>query len=168
MDRTQHHERAEQLLSDAGEEPDSFRRGQILAEAQVHATLALTAAPGTSPPGPGQPETSSTASTMEEPSGSTWRSVAAGIGLLPTAPGRQPGYTTPRTPAGAAPPRKYPARRPGDPVGEPAAPAPPAQPPSAAYPPRSRKRRPTEQPREQQPDGPEKPEPGSFTPFTPS
>jgi len=51
MDRTQHHERAEQLLSDVRKEPDSFLRGLILAEAQVHATLALSAPAETSPPG---------------------------------------------------------------------------------------------------------------------
>ena len=63
MDRTQHHERAEQLLSDARKEPDSFRRSLILAEAQVHATLALSAPVQKGPPGPGQSETRSTAAT---------------------------------------------------------------------------------------------------------
>ena len=40
MNRTKHHERAEQLLSDAHEEPDSIRRTQILAEAQVRSPSA--------------------------------------------------------------------------------------------------------------------------------
>jgi|HubBroStandDraft_6_1064221.scaffolds.fasta_scaffold891206_1 hypothetical protein len=49
----EHHARAEQLLDQAHAEQDSVRRGQILAEAQVHATLALSAPPETSPPSPG-------------------------------------------------------------------------------------------------------------------
>ena len=60
MDRTQHHEKAEQLLSDAREEPDSIRRSLILAEAQVHATLALSAPGGASLPGPGRGEAGDT------------------------------------------------------------------------------------------------------------
>ncbi len=35
-----HHAKAEQLLDQAHAEQDSIRRGQILAEAQVHASLA--------------------------------------------------------------------------------------------------------------------------------
>ena len=43
---SEHHETADQLVSDARKEPDSFRRRLILAEAQVHATLALADAGG--------------------------------------------------------------------------------------------------------------------------
>jgi hypothetical protein len=84
MNRTQHHEKAEQLLADARKEPDDTRRGQILAEAQVHATLALSAAPGTIPPDLGvsqQRETSNTASTTEGRTDSAWgRAAVAGMG----------------------------------------------------------------------------------------
>jgi hypothetical protein len=41
-----HHEKAEQLLSAAGKEPNSTSRSLLLAEAQVHATLAVAAALG--------------------------------------------------------------------------------------------------------------------------
>jgi hypothetical protein len=54
MNKTQHHEKAEQLLADARNEPDSIRRSQILAEAQVHATLALSAVTVAAPRGPGR------------------------------------------------------------------------------------------------------------------
>jgi hypothetical protein len=38
---SEHHDEAERLLALAGTEQDSVRRSLILAEAQVHATLAL-------------------------------------------------------------------------------------------------------------------------------
>jgi hypothetical protein len=41
MKRADHHREAERLLSEARTEQDSIRRRLILAEAQVHATLAL-------------------------------------------------------------------------------------------------------------------------------
>ena len=51
MNRTQHYERAEQLLEEAHTTHDQISRRLILAEAQVHATLALGAADGQpSPP----------------------------------------------------------------------------------------------------------------------
>src|SRR5256885_14298778 len=77
-----HHARAEQLLGQAPKEQDSIRRSQILAEAQVHATLALSAPDGTGPPGLGQPET-----------GYAWGRAqdrfegSAGFGLQPYGPG---------------------------------------------------------------------------------
>jgi hypothetical protein len=49
----EHHAKAEQLLEQAHTEHDSTRRSQILAEAQVHATLALIAAPTPIPSDPG-------------------------------------------------------------------------------------------------------------------
>jgi hypothetical protein len=58
MNRADHHHEADRLLSEARKEQDGLRRSQILAEAQVHATLALIAAPATIPSGPGQPEIS--------------------------------------------------------------------------------------------------------------
>jgi hypothetical protein len=46
----EHYTKAEQLLEDARKEQDNIRHGLILAEAQVHATLALGAPAETSPP----------------------------------------------------------------------------------------------------------------------
>jgi hypothetical protein len=43
---SKHHEEADRLLDQAHAEQDTVRRGRILAEAQVHATLALAAATG--------------------------------------------------------------------------------------------------------------------------
>jgi len=50
----EHHAQAEQLLGQAHAEQDSIRRAVILAEAQVHATLALSAPGGTGPRGTGR------------------------------------------------------------------------------------------------------------------
>ena len=47
MDRAEHYRAAERLLEKAGKEQDSIRLSLILAEAQVHATLAVGAAPET-------------------------------------------------------------------------------------------------------------------------
>lgn len=58
-----HHAKAEELLDQAHAEQDGTRRGLILAEAQVHATLALGAPAGTGPPGPGRGEAADTQST---------------------------------------------------------------------------------------------------------
>jgi hypothetical protein len=55
-----HHAQADELLNQAHAEQDSIRRGLILAEAQVHATLALSAVTGTAPPGPGRGEAGDT------------------------------------------------------------------------------------------------------------
>ena len=46
---SRHHEEADRLLKLAGIEKNHISRGLILAEAQVHALLALDAATGTSP-----------------------------------------------------------------------------------------------------------------------
>ena len=56
----EHHAQAEQLLGQAHAEQDSIRRAVILAEAQVHATLAPSAGTGTPPPGPGRGEAGDT------------------------------------------------------------------------------------------------------------
>ena len=77
-----HHARAEQLLDQAHAEQDSIRRGLILAEAQVHATLALSAPADKGPPGPGQAQTGSAASTGETRP------------AFPMRPGVPPGATT--------------------------------------------------------------------------
>src|SRR5215467_12096575 len=50
----EHHARAEELLEQARTTPDQISRLEILAEAQVHATLALSAQAGEGPPGQGQ------------------------------------------------------------------------------------------------------------------
>jgi hypothetical protein len=111
----EHYEEAERLLALSREEQDSTRRGQILAEAQVHATLALSAPAET---GLGQDEAGSTESTLAEdpgvPEGSSqnqrlylrWRLRRLGVAIPvrpETAPGkstrhrRETGRSTPRT-----------------------------------------------------------------------
>jgi hypothetical protein len=116
---SEHHATAEQMLDLAHAEQDSTRRGQILAEAQVHATLALSAPAEI---GLGQDEALSTESTLAEdpgvPEGSSqnqrlyylrWRLRRLGIAIPArpeTAPGkstrrrRETGRSTPRTPSG--------------------------------------------------------------------
>lgn len=54
----EHHAKAEQLLGQARTTQDQIGRRLILAGAQVHATLALSAPAEKGPPGPGQSETS--------------------------------------------------------------------------------------------------------------
>lgn len=49
MNGAEHHDAADRLLLEARTVQDGLRRSQILAEAQVHATLALSAAPATRP-----------------------------------------------------------------------------------------------------------------------
>jgi len=63
MNGAEHHREAERLLSEARKEQDSIRRSQILAEAQVHATLALGAPAKISPASPGQAQAADTEST---------------------------------------------------------------------------------------------------------
>ena len=178
----EHRAKAEQLLEDAHAAGDQISRGLFLAEAQVHATLALTAAPGTGPPGPGQPETSSTASTMEDLPGGIWGGAAGGmVPVLPTTPMRLPGPTAPRTPTEGPSPMRHPVTtaRPWRPGQEPAAPAPPRpaeqrparpaeQPAKPAHPagPGPAPDEPGEkEPDEEEPAQPGKPEPGDFSPF---
>ena len=48
----EHHAKAEQLLEQARTTPDQISRREILAEAHVHATLALSTPAGEGPPGP--------------------------------------------------------------------------------------------------------------------
>ena len=56
----EHHAKAEELLEQARATPDQISRSEILAEAQVHATLAPSAGTGTPPPGPGRGEAGDT------------------------------------------------------------------------------------------------------------
>ena len=63
MNRADHHARAEQLLEQARTTPDQISRREILAEAQVHAALALSAPAGKGPPGPGRDEAADIKST---------------------------------------------------------------------------------------------------------
>jgi len=63
---SEHYEEAERLLALAHMEKDGTSRSLILAEAQVHATLALSAPVGSSP---GQAQAGSTAGTGEARSG---------------------------------------------------------------------------------------------------
>ena len=174
MDKQEHHHEAERLLSEAPKEQDSIRRGLILAEAQVHATLALSAAPGTSPPGPGQSKTSSTASTLEEHARHIRDRDAVGTRQVQAAPGGQPGDITPRSPSEGSPlpwsdgsqmiqeaeSRNWEAYI--KMMREPAAPAPAGQP-QPLRPPvvvsRPRRRRPAEQPEDLEPAEPGEQEP---------
>jgi hypothetical protein len=72
MNKSEHHAKAEQLLEEAARTgPDQISRSQLLAEAQVHAILALSAPAEESPPGTGQPETISSAATRGADPGSS-------------------------------------------------------------------------------------------------
>ena len=66
-----HYTKAEKLLKRARTEPDSILRSVILAEAQVHATLALGDPGEISQPSPVQNQAADTKSTEEAPSGIT-------------------------------------------------------------------------------------------------
>ena len=78
----EHRAKAEQLLEEAHTTQDQISRSLILAEAQVHATLALSAPPGASPPNRGRTQTGGTAGTPGTASG-----LARGqLGLRPAAP----------------------------------------------------------------------------------
>ena len=156
----EHYEEAERLLALARREQDSIRRGLILAEAQVHATLALSAPAGKDPPGPGEAQAGSSASTGEArpvvPAGGaeslvlphvppwatthpTWRDDPA-----PTAP---PVVTGKRTPT-----EKLSVRRPAEPRGDPS----PSPPVGRLY---LGRRLPKNQRPEQEPDPAQKQEP---------
>jgi len=82
---SEHHAKAEQLLDQAHAEQDSIRRGLILAEAQVHATLALSAPAGKGPPRPGRDEAADTQST-----GAAHPDMPEGGGPRPARPAGQP------------------------------------------------------------------------------
>jgi hypothetical protein len=83
----EHHDEAERLLALARIEQDGTRRGLILAEAQVHATLALSAPAGKGPSGPGQPETGYAAHAWPHDPG--WSEDSADFEPQPDAPGRR-------------------------------------------------------------------------------
>ena len=167
---SEHHAKAEQLLEQARTTPDQISRSEILAEAQVHATLALSAPPGTSPPGPGQPET-------------VYATHVPAGGRLPDWSEASPGFV----PAGETvrgsryPPGEHPLRQAeeGRASGPAAPPSVTASPPGPEPPmtrvayPKGRKR-PQAQPQEPEPDleeqspaagGPGKQDPGAPTPF---
>jgi hypothetical protein len=176
MNRADHHAKAEQLLEQARTTPDQISRSEILAEAQVHATLALSAPAGTGPPGPGQGEAADTQSTgtahQDMPEGSGpfemqphsssagisrggWRDPASSETLTGKSSdrgsrGRGTGGLRIREPAPAAPPRQE-------------------IPPSSTEDPRSAWR-PEEQPRKQEPDPAQEqePDPGDQKPGGPA
>ena len=188
MNRSEHHAKAEQLLEQARTENDSIRRSLILAEAQVHAALALSAEPGTSPPGP-EPKTRSTARGEElQPAVIKPYTPYTPFGRKPVG-SAAPGETTPAK--GTLPQRRpvpgYPGQQPAPPAA-----APPGQTPTPPYAERPwrRRRRPAEQPEDQEaaepgeqepdpteqppaPDNPagqepgqhDEPEPGGLRPF---
>jgi hypothetical protein len=139
MNRSEHRREAERLLAEAGREQDSIRRGLILAEAQIHAILALSAAAGVDPPGPGRPESRIGAGLTPgeiQPASRRFR---------PTYPRGHPLYTSP-TRADADEPARPAATPPVAGQPAPAAPAPPGQPQPPPYTPgvRPRTRRPAE------------------------
>jgi len=112
----EHHARAEQLLEEARTTQDQISRRLILAEAQVHATLALSAPAGTALPGGGQP---ATGYAFGRATG--WSGDSAGFGLPPygsggetalaagTVPGKIPSAA--RGKSNALPARRRPRRR---------------------------------------------------------
>lgn len=168
----EHHAKAEQLLEQAHTAQDQISRSQLLAEAQVHATLALSVAPGTSPPGQGQPEPRGTTRDVNL-APSTLKPHETGR-TRPARPARPPGDTTAQTPAkpgeSSRPPMRPPLRPPRQSVVD----APPVQRQPLSYqePSRPRQRRAEEpgdeepgDPGEQEPGGPGEPPPGGgFTP----
>jgi hypothetical protein len=109
MNRADHHQEAERLLSKAPEEQDSVRRSLILAEAQVHATLALSAPAGKGPAGPGQDRVADTKSTGAAQSGipeGGHLDVARPAGIYPSVPGGFPGPASPESRPGPLPMRE--------------------------------------------------------------
>ena len=174
MNRAEHHDAAERLLEQARTEQDSIRRSQILAEAQVHATLAAGAAPETSLASRGQSE--------------AWGRESAGAVPSAWTPGSDP-FQQPAAPADK-PQGPAPASPPPEPVWRPRLRRPQQQGPVPARPRTIRGNSaeeepdPAEQepdPAEQEPGGPEQEpgparrppspgdpgeqEPGGFTPF---
>jgi hypothetical protein len=123
---SEHRAKAEQLLEEAHTTHDQISRSLILAEAQVHATLALSAPAGDGPPSPGQAQTGSTASIGEA------RPVVPAGGdefpVLPHVPPRatrrrtrrdDPTRTAPLTVTGKRPePANRPVRPPAEPAGD--------------------------------------------------
>jgi hypothetical protein len=85
----EHHAKAEQLLGQARGTPDQISRREILAEAQVHATLALSAPAENGPPGPGRSETGTAATREADPGRSD------GGGDLDPQPGMPAGQASP-------------------------------------------------------------------------
>lgn len=152
----EHHARAEQLLEEARTTQDQISHRLILAEAQVHATLALSAPGGTGPPGPGQSETGYATHAFGQFSGyydDGWGSRGETAPGLRDRPGRDP--NRPRaeeSPAGAPP------TTPPVPASQYDAEPSPPDPARPAYPRRRAEERPQEQ--EQEPE-PEEQEPGS-------
>jgi hypothetical protein len=123
MDRSEHHGEAERLLAEARREQDGIRRRLILAEAQVHATLALSAPAGKDPPGPGQDEAADTQST-----GTAHQDMPEGSGPFEMQPHSSPGdlgrgkggVRDPDPPGKRQPTRNEPVRTPAVPPAVPA------------------------------------------------
>jgi len=109
MNTAEHHDAADRLLEQARTEQDSIRRSLILAEAQVHATLAAGAAPKTSLASRGQSD--------------AWGRESAGAVPSAWTPGSDPEESPLRHPEPAAPADKpqgpAPASPPPDPVWRP-------------------------------------------------
>jgi hypothetical protein len=176
MNRTQHYERAEELLLDARTEPDGFRRRLILAEAQVHATLALSAPAGKGSPGPGQDEAADTKSTgathPARPAGQP-HSLSPGT-LTPARPAGQPKVTghRPDLPLGQEAVRRVAPAAPAGYVRTGPGPEPAADDPSQPEPRLVREQPKAGEPAEEEPGdpgdqklrGPEEQKPGGFRP----
>jgi hypothetical protein len=103
----EHRAKAEQLLEEAHATHDQIGRSLILAEAQVHATLALSAPAGKGPPGPGQDEADSTEITDSTLGADS--DMPEGSGSFPAEPYGSPGATRrparPDGPTPTAPPK---------------------------------------------------------------
>jgi hypothetical protein len=171
----EHHEEAERLLRDARTEQDSVRRSLILAEAQVHATLAFSAPAGEGRPGPGQDRAADTKSTGEtrpaRPAGQP-DSLSPGT-LTPAPPGEPESEPYPRVRGDRPPPDNEAVRKEAVRKVAPAAPAGsvrtgnPSQPvpgpvPGQPGPGGPGKEKPGD-PGDQKPRGPAEPKPGGFT-----
>ena len=169
MNRAEHRAKAEQLLDQARDAGDQISRSLLLAEAQVHATLALGDPGEMGPAGPGKDQAADTKSTG-----------AAHSGM------RKAGDVRPAAPAGFSE-RASPESRPGQSprstwVPDPPVTRPVAQPPfdvplqpspePATYNPWQQQPRPARRPPkpgdpdEEEPDDPGEEEPGGFRPFS--
>jgi hypothetical protein len=178
MNRADHHAKAEQLLEQARTTPDQISRSEILAEAQVHATLALSAPAGEGPPGPGLDEAADTQSTRTKYQAppEAGDMVAAGEPNPPSAQGGFPdgARSEPRSgrPFGRQASQGLPVTRPV-PQPPPAGPVPPPPSPGPAPDYRRQPARPAggrpapDDPGEQEPDEQEPDDPGEEEPSAP-
>jgi hypothetical protein len=164
MNRTQHRAKAEHLLEEAHTTHDQISRSLIPAEAQVHATLALSAPPGASPPSRGQPEARYATPDWRHDQGSSEGS--AGSEPQPDAPGSR--YAPGKHPL--LQPRAGETRDSGPAAPQSAPPEPPDTRPPPLFEPGPGgpgKKEPGDLD-DQKPRGPEEQKPGGFRPLQPA